>query len=71
MPVIYHLPIHIWLLCGLDVLASGWPDHGFVDNKQMAFFQSFASQQLLFLFTKHLDTMSIRWIVSPVKQIFG
>ena len=42
----------------------------FVSNKQMAFLQSFVSQQLLFLFSKHLDTMSIRRIVSPVKQIF-
>ena len=33
--------------------------------------QTFVSQQLLFfLFSKHLDTMSIRQIVSPVKQIF-
>ena len=36
----------------------------------MAFLQSFVSQQLLFLFSKHLDTMSIRRIVFPVKQIF-
>ena len=37
----------------------------------MAFLQSFVSQQLLLLFSKHLDTMSIRRIVSLVKQIFG
>ena len=37
----------------------------------MAFLQNFVSQQLLFLFSKHLDTMSIRQIVSPVKQIFA
>ena len=37
----------------------------------MAFLLSFISQQLLFLFSKHLDTMSIQRIVSPVKQIFG
>ena len=30
----------------------------FVNNKQMAFLQIFVSQQLLFLFSKHLDTMS-------------
>ena len=30
----------------------------FVNNKQMAFLLSFISQQLLFLFSKHLDTMS-------------
>ena len=36
----------------------------------MPFLQSFASQQLLILFSKNLDTMSIRQIVSPVKQIF-
>ena len=30
----------------------------FVNNKQMAFLQSFVSQQLLFLFSKHLNTMS-------------
>ena len=30
----------------------------FVINKQVAFFLSFVSQQLLFLFSKHLDTMS-------------
>ena len=28
-----------------------------VNNKQMAFLQIFVSQQLLFLFSKHLDTM--------------
>ena len=42
----------------------------FVNNKQMAFLHSFVSQQLLFLFSKHLDTKSIRQIVSSVKQIF-
>ena len=30
----------------------------FVNNKQMTFLQIFVSQQLLFLFSKHLDTMS-------------
>ena len=40
--------------------------NGFVNDKQMAFLQSFVSQQLLFLFSKHLDTMSIWRIVSPV-----
>ena len=29
-----------------------------VNNKQMTFLQIFVSQQLLFLFSKHLDTMS-------------
>ena len=32
--------------------------------KQVAFLLSFVPQQLLFLFSKHLDTMSIRRIVS-------
>ena len=40
--------------------AAGLPDYGFVyifvKNKQMAFSQIFVSQQLLFLFSKHLDT---------------
>ena len=40
-----------------------------VINKQMTLLQNFVSQQLLFLFSKHLDTMSNRLIVSPVKQI--
>ena len=31
MPFLYNLQIHIWLLCGMDVLASGWPDHRFVN----------------------------------------
>ena len=26
-----NLQIHIWLLCSLDTLTSGWPDHGFVN----------------------------------------
>ena len=39
-------------------MVAGLPDYGFVNNTQMAFFQSFVSQQLLFLFSKHLDTMS-------------
>ena len=51
-------------------VARSWI-HKFVNNKQMAFLQTFASQQLLFLFSKHLDTMTIRRIVSPVKQIFA
>ena len=38
-------------------MAAGLPDYGFVINKQMAFLQIFFSQQLLFLFSKHLDTM--------------
>ena len=25
-----NLQIHFWLLCGLDILAAGWPDYGFV-----------------------------------------
>ena len=45
--------------------------YGFVNNKQMPFLQSFVSHQLLFIFSKHLDTMSIRQIVSLVKQIFA
>ena len=51
------LQIHFWLLCRLDVLTAGCPDYGFVINKQIAFLQIFVSQQLLFLFSKHLDTM--------------
>ena len=45
-----NLQIHFWLLCGLDVLAAGWPDYGFVNNKQMTFLKSFVSQQLFFYF---------------------
>ena len=57
MPFFYYLQIHIWLLCSLGVLTSGWPGHGFViNNKQMAFLQIFVSQPILFLFSK--DTMS-------------
>ena len=39
-------------------MAAGLPDYGFVKIKQTAFLQKFVSQQLLFLFSKHLDTMS-------------
>ena len=58
----------------LATLMQGRPSrrvarYRFVNNKQMAFLQNFVSQQLLFLFSKHLDTMSIQRIVSPVKQI--
>ena len=42
----------------------------FVNNKQMAFLQ-ILFHNYCFLFSKHLDTMSIRRIVSPVKQIFA
>ena len=42
----------------------------FVNNKQMAFLQIFVLQQLLFLFSKHLDTIWMWRIVGPVKQIF-
>ena len=52
-----NLQIHFLLLCGLDILGAGSPDYGFVNDKQMAFLQIFVSQQLLFLFSKHLDTM--------------
>ena len=52
------LQIHFWQLCSLDVVAAGLPDYGFVKIKQTAFLQKFVSQQLLFLFSKHLDTMS-------------
>ena len=38
-------------------VARSWI-HKFVNNKQMAFLQTFVSEQLLFLFSKHLDTMS-------------
>ena len=31
--------------------------YGFVNNKQMAFLKNIVSQQLFFLFSKHLDTM--------------
>ena len=71
MPFVYYLQIH-----DLATLMPGYPSrrvarYGFVDNKQIwHFLQSFVSQQLLFFFSKHLDTMSIRRIVSPVKQIF-
>ena len=36
---------------------AGWPDYGFVINKQMAFLQILAHNNY-FLFSKHLDTMS-------------
>ena len=58
MPFVYYLQIHFWLLCGLDVLAVGLPDYGFVNNKQIAFLEILVSHELLFLFLKHLDTMS-------------
>ena len=51
------LQIHFWQLYNLDILAAGLPYYGFVINKQMAYFQIFVSQQLLFLFSKYLDTM--------------
>ena len=65
MPFLYYitnLKIH-----DLATLMQGRPSrriarYGFVNNKQMAFLQKFVSQQLLFLFSKYLDTMSIRWI---------
>ena len=52
-----HLQIH-----NLTKLLPGCPSrrvarNGFVNNEQMAFLQIFVSQQLLFLFSKHLDTM--------------
>ena len=38
-------------ICGLDILAAGWLDYGFViNNKQMAFLQSSDSQQLPIVF---------------------
>ena len=39
-------------------VARSWIGKFVINNKQMAFLQSFVSQQLLFLFSKHLDTMS-------------
>ena len=53
--LITNLQIHFWLFYSLDVLAAGpgWPD-----NKQVAFLQKKNSQQLLFLSSKLLDTMS-------------
>ena len=52
-----NLQIH-----NLATLLPGRPSlkvvrNGFLNNKQMAFLQIFVSQQLLFLFSKHLDTM--------------
>ena len=52
--IIYNLQIHFWLLCSLDVLAAGWPDYGFIINKQVAFLKKKIPQQLMF----YLDTMS-------------
>ena len=36
----------------MDVVATGLPDYGFVNNKQMAFLQIFFSQQLLSIIFK-------------------
>ena len=58
MSFVYYLQIHFMLLCGLDILEVGWPDYGFVNIKQLAFLQIFVSPQALFLFSKHLDTMT-------------
>ena len=75
MPFVYYLQINK-SISGFSVAWASWHQggqyHGFVNKKQMAFLQSFVlhSQQLLFLFSKHMDTMLIRRIVSPVKQIF-
>ena len=59
MPFVYfftnlHIP-------NLAIMQPGRPSrivarNGFVNNKQMAFLTCFISQQLLFLFIKHLDT---------------
>ena len=51
-----NLQIHFWLLCGLDMTA-GWPDCGFV-NFWLVNNWHFFKFKLLFLFLKHLDTMS-------------
>ena len=59
MPFVYYLQIH-----DLATLMQGCP------SRRVAFLNFFVSQQLLFLFSKYLDTMSIRRIVSSVKQIF-
>ena len=40
---------------------------GFVNNKEITFFQIFVSQQLLFSFSKHLDTMSNVTDCDPVQ----
>ena len=48
----------ICLLFTNPFLAAGWPDYGFVNNKQVAFLQIFISPKLLFLFLKLLDKMS-------------
>ena len=56
--VYYYLQIH-----NLATLLPRCPScrvvrNGVLINKQMAFLHIFVSQQLLFLFSKHLDTMS-------------
>ena len=74
MPLVYYLQIHN--LATRPAARTSKPQSSQkwickVNNKQMAFFQIFVSQQLLFLFSKHLDTMSKCRIVIPVKQIFA
>ena len=60
MPFVYYLKIFIYSAQlgrpGIRV-ARLWICK-FVNNKQVALLQIFVSQQLLFLFSKHLDTMS-------------
>ena len=56
---------------GYDVLAVGWPDYGFVNNKQMVFLHIFVSQQLLFFYFQNIFIQCRMWrIVGPVEQIF-
>ena len=47
MPFVYYLQIHFWQLCGLDFLSAGWPDYGFVNNKQVAFFSNFCFPEII------------------------
>ena len=67
-PIFAKMPFVFLLITNLQIhnlatLLRGRPScrvvrNGFVNKKQMVFFQSFVFKQLLFLFSKHLDTMS-------------
>ena len=54
--LLFTLQIYIWLLCGLDVLASGWPDHGFVNKKTNGIFAKFCFTTII-VFIFNVDSM--------------
>ena len=63
IPFVYYLQLYKSMIWPPWPLMQGRPSrrvarYGFVNNKQMTLLQNFVSQQLLFLFSKHLDTMS-------------